>query len=466
MRRNQFGTIFAKPLSAFLRGIVPPFTHALSHRRTAPMRIAFKTFGCRLNQAETARFAADFAAAGWQASTSMSTADVVVVHGCAVTHAAEHEGLCFGRGLKRAALAAGRPAPRVVLVGCVVEAGAAQTGVEGVDLIVPREQKARLAALVRAHWDGAVQHGSGPCVFPRRKRALLKIQDGCDFCCTYCIVPHTRGPPVSRPWQAVLDEAFALARGGARELVITGCNIASYHDGKRGLADLVAALVGLDDVGRVRLGSVEPGTIEGELVDLMAGSPKLCRHLHLPLQSGDAGILAAMHRRYTPAAYAACVCAAVRRLPDLGLGTDVIVGFPGETESAFASTQRLIQELPFSNLHVFPYSERQGTPAAELADAVPPAVRKARARALRRLCDVKKRLFAAQFVGRQVETLIERVDKDGCGWGWTGAYLECGAAGLDRAQIGKIVPVYPEREVKGGLFGRLRASESRHNLGG
>lgn len=415
-------------------------------------RIAFKTFGCRLNQAETARFCADFAAAGWQAAPSLRTADVVVVHGCAVTHAAEHEGLCFARGLKRAALAAGRSAPWVVLVGCVVEAGAAQTGVDGVDLIVPRAQKEGLAALVLAHWAGSVEHGSGHGVFPRRKRALLKIQDGCDFCCTYCIVPHTRGPPVSRPWQVVLDEALALARGGSRELVITGCNIACYHDGKRGLADLVAALVALDEVGRVRLGSVEPGTIESELVDLMAESPKLCRHLHLPLQSGDAGILAAMHRRYTPAAYVSFVCDAVRRLPDLGLGTDVIVGFPGETESAFANTQRLIQALPFSNLHVFPYSERQGTLAVELAGAVPPAVRKTRARALLRLCDAKKQLFAAQFVGKQVATLIERVDADGCGWGWTGAYLECGVAGLDRAQIGKIVLFYPEREVKGVLF--------------
>ncbi|MEI6211542.1 MAG: MiaB/RimO family radical SAM methylthiotransferase [bacterium] len=413
------------------------------------MRVAFKTFGCRLNQAETEQFAADFTSAGWHVVPPAAPADVVVIHGCAVTHTAEQQGLQMARSIKRTARMAGQQEPFVALVGCVVEADAARRAVAGVDLLVTRDGKDRLAAIVQAHLSAralpahALPELPDPSIRPRRKRALLKVQDGCDFFCSYCIVPHTRGLPVSRPWQQVLDEARALSQAGFSELVVTGCNMACYRDGTRGLPDLLAALVSIAEVPRLRLGSIEPATSELEIIELMSSCSKICRHLHLPLQSGDAATLRRMRRRYTPESYAAIVQAAMRRLPDLGLGTDLIVGFPGESDESFARTIQFVESLPFSNLHVFPYSARPGTTAAELPEAVPPAVRKARAQELLRLREEKRRAFALQFVGRPVDVLIERLDTDGFGCGWSGAYLDCRVPGISRSQRGRIVRFTP-----------------------
>ena len=452
------------------------------------MRICFKTFGCRLNQAESERFAADFTAAGWSVAPFAAPSDVVVIHGCAVTRIAEQKCLQLARGIKRAACQAGAPEPFVVLVGCVVEADATRRDVAGVDLLVVRRDKERLAEIVVARFQESCrrngragppdppsgdaldervgqEHGGsgGPALPggavtnpPRRKRAFLKVQDGCNFFCSYCIVPHTRGAPVSRPWQAVLAEARALAQAGFAELVVTGCNVACYRDGTRGLADLVAALAALDEVQRIRLSSVEPSTSEREIIAFMAECPKLCRYLHLPLQSGDAATLRRMGRRYTPEEYAATVQAAARRMPDLGLGTDLIAGFPGETNEAFARTRKFVAALPFSNLHVFSYSERPGTPAAAYPDAVPPGVRKARAQELIRLREEQRRAFARQFVGRPVETLIEGIGKDGRGHGWSGQYLDCHVTGVGRADIGKIVVFTPDCANKGALCGAVK----------
>jgi len=418
------------------------------------MRVSFKTFGCRLNQAESERLAADFEAAGWNVVAAGAVADVVVLHGCAVTRAAEQECLHQARRIKRMAQEAGEPEPFVVLVGCVVEADVARRDVAGVDLLVAREDKERLAEIVTACLGVATPPRVEPATaMPRRKRALLKVQDGCDFFCSYCIVPHTRGKPVSRPWQAVLDEARALARAGFAELVVTGCNVACYHDGARGLADLVAAIAALDEVRRIRLSSIEPSTSEREIVELMAACPKLCRHLHLPLQSGDADTLRRMGRRYTPEAYAETVRYAVGCLPLLGLGTDLITGFPGESDEAFARSRAFVDGLPFNNLHVFPYSERPGTPAANRTDTVPLAVRKARARELIRLREEKRAAFARQLVGRPAEVLIESVGRDGCGRGWSGEYLDCRVDGVVRAEIGSIVAFQPERAEAGVLYG-------------
>ena len=430
------------------------------------MRISFKTFGCRLNQAETARFERDFLAAGWQVVPYPAAADAVVIHGCAVTRIAERECLRLARGMKRRATRMEQPEPYVVLVGCVVEADATRLRVAGVDLLVPRQDKERLAEIVAARLESmaSLQDDRGricltdpTCLTDsacRYARALLKVQDGCDFRCAYCIVPHTRGAPVSRPWQVVLDEAWALARAGFQELVIAGCNVACYRDNRRGLAELLAAIAALDEVRRVRLSSIEPATCEREVIDLMATCHKLCRYLHLPLQSGDAGVLAAMRRRYTPEQYTATVRHAVARIPDLGLGSDVIVGFPGESAEAFANTLRLIADLPFSNLHVFPFSERPGTPAATFGHGVPMPVRKARATVLIRLRGEKRQVFAATFVGRPVEVLIERRSKDGCGHGWSGQYLDCRVAGVERADIGRVLSFQPTAAMEGGLIGR------------
>lgn len=435
---------------------------------TTDVRVSIKTFGCRLNQSESAEFERAFEALGWQVVRFGESADAVVVHGCAVTATAEREGLRVARSVRRQVCAAGHPMPLVVLAGCVADAAGANA-MPGVDLIVPRTDKVRLAALVadrlsqtcrtsRTSPPGQTRRTNHAHAKRCRTRALLKVQDGCDFFCTYCIVPHLRGPPISRPWQTVLNEAGRLGQAGVPEIVITGCNLACYRDGSRGLPELLAAVVALPDVRRVRIGSIEPATVERAIVEIMAECPKICRHLHLPLQSGDEATLHAMGRRYTPEAYAESVRLAVQRVPDLGVGADVIAGFPGERVAAFERTQRLIEGLPLSNLHVFPFSERRGTPAAGLSGKVPAAERKARAQALIALGQRKRRAFASGFVGRQVEALIEQVDASGIGRGWSSAYLECRVAGLGAGHAGRLVRFCAEDARDGVLAGAFTVS--------
>ncbi|MDD5706534.1 MAG: MiaB/RimO family radical SAM methylthiotransferase [Kiritimatiellae bacterium] len=410
------------------------------------MRVAFITLGCRLNQAEEGDFAAAFASAGWTVTRPDEGADVYVVHSCTVTRAAERETLRLVRGLK----AGQRGAVRlIVLSGCVVEhAPPAALRAAGADLLIGRAARAELVPRVLS----CLGMTAGPSVAVppptpvfRTKRALLRVQDGCGFGCAYCIVPHTRGAPVSRRWNEVLNAARALIAAGHQELVITGCNLACYHDGARGLADLTAAVCGLEGLGRVRLGSVEPATVERELADVMASCRKLCRCLHLPLQSGDDAVLRAMGRRYTADDYRDSVAAVLRRVPGLGLGTDVISGLPGEDEDAFRRTRELLSGIPCSNLHVFAFSPRPGTRAALMPGRPPVAVARRRARELRRLGAAQRQAFAATWVGREVEVLIESLDDRGNGHGWSDTYLPCCVPGIAAEGVGRLTTFIPTR---------------------
>jgi threonylcarbamoyladenosine tRNA methylthiotransferase MtaB len=249
-----------------------------------------------------------------------------------------------------------------------------------------------------------------------------------------------------------LDEAAALARAGAVELVLAGCNLAAYRDGPTGLAELAAAVAGCPGVARVRLGSVEPGRVEDALVDLMVADDRICRTLHLPVQSGDGGVLRAMGRRYTPERYAETVWRAAGRLSDLGVGTDVLVGFPGEDDAAFGRTMDLVRSLPFGNVHVFAFSPRPGTRAASMSAQVPAGARRERLRAMLALAAEKRREFAGRFVGRTVRVLIERVTAAGEGRGWSGSYVDCRVPGLSAASVGRIVDFTPRSAGKGTLL--------------
>lgn len=401
------------------------------------MRVAFETLGCRLNQAETASLAGGFESLGFEIDNDPTTADVLVVHSCAVTRTAEQEGLRLLRRARRDGTHR-----LVVFTGCAAAVASPETlQAEGADLVVPQDRKQDLPRIV------ADALGLSPLsihgALPRfgTTRALVKIQDGCDFRCAYCIVPDTRGAPRSRPFAEILREASGLAGTGFREIVLTGVNVACYADDGRTLADLLRALADVAAIRRIRLGSIEPATTERAVVDLCATEPKLCRTLHFPLQSGDARILKAMRRRYTPEEYADAVRYALSRVPRLGLGTDIITGFPGEDEAAFEATRELVERLPFSNLHVFPYSERPGTPAADLPDPVPVELRRARARALLDLAALKRRAYAASWVGQMVEVLVERRAPDGTAKGWTGEYVETRIAGAPADAAGQLVRV-------------------------
>jgi threonylcarbamoyladenosine tRNA methylthiotransferase MtaB len=397
--------------------------------------VSLRTVGCRLNQAESGMLAAQFRAAGYRVLPEPEVGAIAVVHSCAITRQAERSSLQLARRLRR------RGARIVVVAGCAVEHAAARVDAQAAaDLVVGQAEKFRIPALLAARGITPPPHACPAGSYnPRhtpeftQTRALVKVQDGCDFHCAYCIVPSTRGAPTSRPLADILAEARQQVDRGYREIVLTGANMGCYADGPHRLADVLIALANLAGLDRIRLSSLEVSTSERDILDVMAASSKICRFLHLPLQSGDDTVLARMGRRYTAAAYTAFVMEAAQRLPGLGLGADVIVGLPGEDEPAFRRTMALVERLPFSNLHVFAYSQREGTRAATMPHQVTAADKKHRSDKLLALGAAKRHAFARSWVGRPVQVLVERHDPAGNACGWTAEYLP--------ARIGQPAPV-------------------------
>ena len=398
------------------------------------MKVAFVTFGCRLNHAESLDLEARYRAAGHEIidlggprpvaaeepvtggprSCAAETPDLILVRGCSVTAKAQ-------RDCEKAIahLRTQFPTAEVRPIGCLPNAGPVPT-------IGPVPQKNR----------GKIQ-GTDPknlgSVPMQTSRAYLKIQDGCNGKCSFCIVPYFRGTPVSVPFREIMVRTKSFLAAGYREIVLTGCNLSLYHSENHNLATLLAALAELGSVpqtggprscaaARIRIGSLEPGPWCDNILDIMADHPNICRFLHLSLQSGSNRILKRMNRPYE-ITWAERFCAAAReRLgADLALGADVITGFPGETEEDFAATRDFLVRHAFSNLHVFPYSERPGTPAATMDGAIPRSVRLVRARNLTALGRAQRAAFAQTFLGREVEVCVER----GGEHGWTDAYLPC-----------------------------------------
>jgi threonylcarbamoyladenosine tRNA methylthiotransferase MtaB len=417
------------------------------------MRVAFKTIGCRLNQAETAQMAADFLAAGARRVKFEDAADVYVVHTCAITANAEHTCIRTARAAKRR-----EPGAFVVLAGCAAELRPdALLRESQADLVLGQAAKRQIVDRIKTlrpeMWS---QPNPVPVCPPSpafdTTRALVKIQDGCDFRCAYCVVPDARGVPTSRPLQQVLVEVKQLIDAGYREITLTGANLGCYRDGARNLLHLLEAVAGVDALERMRISSIESTTVERDVIDFMADCPKLCRYVHLPLQSGDDRILKLMGRRYSVRMFREVVEYAVARIPYMGLGTDIIVGFPGEDVAAYRNTLDLIDRLPFNNLHVFPYSGRPGTPAATWPDQVPASEKKKRAAELIALGEQKRAVFGQSFVGRSVSTLIERLGADGAGMGWTGEYMPARITSRENA-VNDIVVFSPEAYSDAALQG-------------
>jgi threonylcarbamoyladenosine tRNA methylthiotransferase MtaB len=362
-----------------------------------------------------------------------------VLNTCSVTENAEKDCHHLVRKTLRHS-----PSAFVAVTGCY-----AQTGVEalhqvpGIDLIVGSQYKMHLPEYLPA--PQALRKQPAPHLLHTRTvdrddfvmagvgtyestRANLKIQDGCNFMCSFCIIPFARGHERSRRLHDVLREAEGLAERGHRELVLTGVNIGQYNEGRHSLLDLIQCLERIDGVERIRISSIEPTTIPDELLDYMATSPKLCRYLHIPLQSGNDGILQAMHRRYTVKEYSALIEKAIQLIPDLGLGTDIMVGFPGEGEREFANTLVLAKELPFAYFHVFNFSRRPGTAAARMINTVRPATAKARSKTLAELSRAKRIAFYQRYLDQTLSVLFETRDANGLWIGLTGNYVRVGVA--------------------------------------
>ena len=392
---------------------------------TTRSTVSLKTVGCRLNQAESFGIARAFEAAGYAVVPFGARSDVVEIHGCAVTAKAEKD--CFR--LARSA-ARRQPRPFIVLAGCVAEIAGTDPAAGVADLAAGQADKYRLPGLIAAM-------GRGPAISPDRKticsgalsdpdaraRPLVKVQDGCEFRCAYCVVPAARGPSRSRPLREILDEVRAIVDAGFQEVVLTGANIGCYDDNGQKLLALLAAVDRISGLARFRVSSIELSTVEREVIDFMAGSEKFCRFLHLPLQSGDDMILRAMRRRYSTASYRALLEYAVGKLGNVGLGADVIAGFPGEDAASFERTRSFVAALPLSRLHVFEYSVRPGTDAANMQGHVPAAEKKRRVSELIGIGRAAGAAFARGFIGRTVKVLVEDITAPGHGRGWTGEYV-------------------------------------------
>ncbi|MGD8627089.1 MAG: tRNA (N(6)-L-threonylcarbamoyladenosine(37)-C(2))-methylthiotransferase MtaB [Anaerolineae bacterium] len=405
------------------------------------MRIYVGSLGCKLNQAEMEDLATRLAGTGHRVVASPGEADLCVFNTCAVTHVAAQKSRQALRRLHR-----DNPKARLVVTGCYAELSPGDlAGLPGIKLVAGNEQKEGLAALLAGQGGLMAGQEAMPApdgssdLPPSRTRALVKIQDGCDNACTYCIIHVARGPQRSRSPEQVLAEVQARLAAGHREIVLTGVHIGAYGRDAAGpglvgpsdLWALVGHILAETSVERLRLSSIEPWDLPAQALDLWHDR-RLCRHLHLPLQSGHDATLARMGRHYTTADFAALVARARAAIPGLAVTTDLIVGFPGETEEAHGRTLAFLEEMAFARVHVFPYSLREGTPAAAMPGQVPAQVKAGRARAARAVAARSSRAFRRQFLGQTVQVLWESCRPEGQGLLWSGLtdnYLRVRAPG-------------------------------------
>ncbi len=439
---------------------------------------AFVTVGCKVNQYDTEALRESFRRHGYRIVEPDDAADVYVINTCVVTAGGQARSR---RAVRRARTAA--PRAVVAVVGCYPQVAADAAVADGADVVVGTVDRHLLPELVDEALRGrprplvAVrEHGVRP-VYQElsaghgrgRTRATLKIQDGCNLGCTYCVVPRARGPARSREIAKVREEAACLAAAGYREIVLVGICLGAYGsdlDPSRELADAVEACLKAHPGIRVRLSSVEVTQLTPRLCDLLVQEPRVCRHLAIPLQSGSARVLRAMGRRYTPEAYLAAVRELGRRLPDLAVTTDVLVGFPGESDEDFAATCNLVRELGPARLHVFRYSPRTGTAAAALPDQVLPRRRTERARRLLAIGEELSTAYRARFIGRTLEVLVERAGANL--EGHSDNYLKVTFSGSPTLR-GRFVPVRVTH-LEGGrtwgeIVGEARDVSDRHRIG-
>jgi threonylcarbamoyladenosine tRNA methylthiotransferase MtaB len=382
------------------------------------MRVHFTNLGCKLNQAEIERLGREFEAAGHPVVGSLGEADLHVVNSCTVTHVA-------ARGSRKAAGSArrsGRPV-RTVLTGCYATGSPEEAArLAGVDLVVPNADKDRLVPLVLAAFPEA-DLSAVPCglVPAGHTRALVKVEDGCNMRCSFCIIPFTRGAQRSRPAREVIAEIQILLDRGYREIVITGVQISAWRREGARLEDLVRAILGETEVPRLRLTSIAPWDLDERLLDLWQ-DPRLCRHLHLSLQSGSTATLRRMRRPYTVDRYLALLGSVRAAVPGVAVTTDVIVGFPGETGEEFAESLAAVETAGFAKIHVFPYSPRPGTTAERLPGHLSPEEKKERMARMLAVAAGAERAFQSAHLGSRATVLWE-VPRGGMGQGLTDNYL-------------------------------------------
>ena len=398
---------------------------------TQAKRVAFHTLGCKLNFSETATISRDFLSHGFEKVNYRDKADIYVLNTCSVTENADKEARKFIRQAKQR-----NPNSSVAVIGCYAQLKPNDiAAIDGVDIVLGAEEKFNLLN----HLDSINLNGSTKVIqseidqvhkftpsysSAERTRSFLKIQDGCDYTCSFCTIPLARGQSRSDTISNTLKVAKEVAETDTREIVLTGINIGDYGKGSsETFFDLIQQLDLLDGIDRIRISSIEPNLLTNEIIEFCASSKKFMPHFHVPLQSGSDKILGAMRRRYKRDLYVNRVTRIKQTIADACIGVDVIVGFPGETEKDFLDTYNFLNELDISYLHVFTYSERPNTDAIEMSEIVSKEIRRERSKMLHILSDKKRRFFHDQFISKYRPVLFENM-KNGKLSGHTDNYIQ------------------------------------------
>lgn len=413
-------------------------------------RVSLHTLGCKLNFAETSVLGAQFLGRGYDIVEFGKPADVCVINTCSVTERADRE--C--RQVIRKALRTS-PDPFIVVTGCYAQLEPEEiASIPGVDLVIGSKEKFDLFAYADDFKKPACARvfvsdidtvdNFGPAYSTasgERTRAFLKVQDGCDYTCSFCTIPLARGASRSQSIEATVAQTQALVAGGFKEIVLTGVNVGDYGR-KSGttLLALLRELVRVEGIARIRISSIEPNLLTDDIIDFVASSSILCHHFHIPLQSGSEEILRTMRRRYRIEMYEQRIHRVKEAMPHCGIGVDVIVGFPGESERHYEETYLFLNALPVSYLHVFTYSERPNTLAAAHDHRVEPGIRFKRNEMLRILSAKKRLSFASSMIGKTEAVLFEDDVKNGLRFGFTSNYIRVGIP-ADSVSENEIVPV-------------------------
>lgn len=418
-------------------------------------KIAFYTLGCKVNQADTASMENLFLRSGHQLVSFDGEADVYIINTCVVTNTGQRKSRqTIHRAIRK------NPNALIVVTGCYPQTAAEEVkAIAGVDMIIGNQDRAQIVQLVEerlAHRQtdtlDAVHKLTASTAFEEmaagditdKTRAFLKIQEGCNQFCTYCIIPYARGPLRSRSLESIRTETQRLISAGFKEIVLIGIHLGCYGkenpDGPT-LYDAVKTVLDVPGVQRLRLGSLESVEVEPRLLTLMQEDARFCRHLHLPLQSGCDKVLQAMHRPYTTAKFKTLLADIKTKVPDIAITTDVIAGFPGETEADFETTCKFAESCGFSKMHIFPFSARKGTPAEKFAGVVTEAVKKERADILGRIDETMHKTFLQAMVGQNAEVLFEQPAGEDYFEGLTGNYQRVFVKSEGRNLGGEILPV-------------------------
>ena len=404
------------------------------------MRIAIATLGCKLNFAESSSIAQQFVRNGFtEVSPYSKGVDVCVVNTCTVTEHSDKKCRNIIRRIHKL-----NPGALIAVTGCYATLKKAEIeALDGVSLVLEQDKKGSIYPLCMEMLEGSpcsdaiAEHIFPACSYGERTRSFLKVQDGCNYFCTYCAIPYARGRSRSVPVETLVSQAREIAGKGVKEIVLTGVNIGDY-DG--GLLNVLKALDGVSGIERYRISSIEPNLLTEEMIDWIASGTKFQPHFHIPLQSGCDATLERMHRRYDTDLFASRIDYIRSRMGDVFFGIDVIAGFPGETDSEFSSTLSFIRKISPAFLHIFPYSRRKGTLADKMEGQVPESVKTQRVKALEQLSDELHQQYCSRYVGSVQKVLFEGRVKGSLMGGYTGNYIRVERP-YDASSIGKIVEV-------------------------